>query len=63
MAGEQLVRVVLKGQTAEVGDILARKQGRIRDVRQGLDGLIYVAIDNAEGKPTPILRLEPVARR
>ena len=63
MAGEQLVRVVLKGQTAEVGDILARKQGRIRDVRQGLDGLIYLAIDNAEGKPTPILRLEPVARR
>ena len=63
MAGEQLVRVVLKGQTAEVGDILARKQGRIRDVRQGLDGLIYLAIDNADGKPTPILRLEPVARR
>ncbi len=63
MAGEQLVRIVLNGQKAEVGDILARKQGRIRDVRQGPDGFIYLAIDNAEGKPTPILRLEPVARR
>lgn len=63
MAGEQLVRLVLNGQKAEVGDILARKQGRIRDVRQGPDGFIYLAIDNAEGKPTPILRLEPVARR
>ncbi len=63
MAGEQLVRMVLTGQKAEVGDVLVRKQGRIRDVRQGRDGLIYLAIDDAQGKPTPILRLEPVARR
>lgn len=63
MAGEQLVRVTLNGQTAEVADILVRKQGRIRDVRQGLDGFIYLAIDDSQGKPTPIVRLEPVARR
>jgi aldose sugar dehydrogenase len=63
MAGEQLVRLTLNGQSAEVADILVRKQGRIRDVRQGLDGFIYLAIDNSQGQPTPIVRLEPVARR
>jgi glucose/arabinose dehydrogenase len=63
MAGEQLARLTLNGQTAEVADILVRKQGRIRDVRQGLDGFIYLAIDDSQGKPSPIVRLEPVARR
>ncbi len=63
MAGEQLVRLTLDGQKAEVADILVRHQGRIRDVRQGLDGFIYVSTESSEGKPTPILRLEPVARR
>ena len=63
MAGEQLARVTLDGQKAEVAELLVRHQGRIRDVRQGLDGLIYLAIDNRQGQPTPIVRLEPVARR
>jgi glucose/arabinose dehydrogenase len=30
--------------------------GRIRDIRQGPDGLIYIAIDDADSK---IVRLEP----
>ena len=34
--------------------------GRVRDVRQGPDGYIYVAIDgNERGDKTPIYRLEP----
>lgn len=34
--------------------------GRVRDVRQGLDGFIYVAIVGEErGDTTPIYRLEP----
>jgi hypothetical protein len=32
-------------------------------VRQGPDGFIYLAVDDQQGKPTPIVRLEPVARR
>ena len=36
--------------------------GRIRDVRQGLDGYIYLAIEDSDAKPTPIYRLEPVER-
>lgn len=62
LVGEQLVRVTLDGQRSEVADILVRRQGRIRDVRQGPDGFIYLAIDSREGKPTPILRLEPANR-
>jgi glucose/arabinose dehydrogenase len=62
MVGEQLVRLSIQGQTAEREEVLVRKQGRIRDVRQGTDGLIYLAIDSREGKATPILRLEPVPR-
>ena len=36
--------------------------GRVRDIRVGPDGYIYVAIDDRQGgRPTPIVRLEPVA--
>lgn len=63
MAGEQLVRLTTDGPRAEVVEVLARRQGRIRDVRQGPDGFIYLAIDHRQGGPTPIVRLEPVERR
>ena len=36
--------------------------GRVRDIRQGPDGFIYLAIDDDVGAPTPIVRLEPVGR-
>lgn len=62
LAGEQLARFTMDGQKAELAEVLARRQGRIRDVRQGPDGLVYLAIDNREGKPTAILRLEPVKK-
>ena len=42
---------------------LLRDIGRVRDVEQGPDGLIYLALDggtrDADGPPTAILRLEP----
>jgi glucose/arabinose dehydrogenase len=63
LAGQRLVRLTLDGDKAEVADILVRNQGRIRDVRQGPDGFIYLAIDDQQGTPTAIVRLEPVARR
>ena len=41
--------------------------GRIRDVRQGPDGLIYLAIDgearDIDGPATGIVRLVPAGRR
>jgi glucose/arabinose dehydrogenase len=38
---------------------LAQRMGRIRDVRQGLDGFIYLAVEDRQGAPTAIWRLEP----
>ena len=37
--------------------------GRIRDVRQGPDGFIYLVTEDEDGKPTPVVRLEPVEPR
>jgi glucose/arabinose dehydrogenase len=62
MAGQQLVRLTLEGQRVLSTEVLVPQRGRIRDVRQGPDGFIYLVTDDREGKPTPVLRIEPVAR-
>ncbi len=62
MAGQQLARLTLKGTSVVSQETLVPQMGRIRDVRQGLDGFIYLAIEDRDGKPTPVLRLEPVER-
>ena len=59
MAGQQLSRLTLNGGRVVNEETLVQQRGRIRDVRQGPDGLIYLVTDDREGKPTPILRLEP----
>lgn len=59
MVGERLVRLTMKGKEFDYEESLVRHMGRVRDVRQGPDGLIYLAIDGEGGKATPILRLEP----
>jgi glucose/arabinose dehydrogenase len=67
MSGQRLVRVRVDGQQVESEETLLQNMGRMRDVQQGRDGLIYVAIDanvrGIDGAPTPILRLVPVERR
>jgi len=66
LAGEQLVRLTIGGANSRsVTDVetMFRRQGRVRDVRQGPDGFIYLAIEDRQGGKTPIVRLEPVARR
>lgn len=62
LAGEQLARLTLNGQNVTSEETLVSGRGRIRDVRQGPDGYIYLAIDDRDGAYTPIVRLEPVAR-
>jgi glucose/arabinose dehydrogenase len=42
-------------------ETLVQRQGRIRDVRQGPDGYIYLAIESRTGGQTPIVRLEPAS--
>ncbi len=60
MAGQQLARLTVDGHKVVNQETLVRDQGRIRDVKQGPDGFIYLAIDGTVS--TPILRLEPVSR-
>ena len=61
LAGEQLARVHLDDDYRRVvlEETLAYDMGRIRDVRQGPDGFIYLAISDRQGGPSPIVRLEP----
>ncbi|HUG28236.1 MAG TPA: PQQ-dependent sugar dehydrogenase [Gemmatimonadales bacterium] len=62
MAGQQLARLTLDHQRVMNEETLAQGIGRIRDVRQGPDGFIYLAIDDRGGAPSALVRLEPVAR-
>ena len=57
LAGEHLARLTLDGEkvVAEERLLLDRKE-RIRDVRQGPDGYVYVITDERNGK---ILRVSP----
>ena len=58
-AYQQLVRVSLTEQVVIGREPLLVGEYRIRDVRVGPDGLVYLAIDNIFGQPSPIVRLEP----
>jgi glucose/arabinose dehydrogenase len=70
LAGEQLARLHMTSDYQEVitEETLAYGMGRIRDVRQGPDGYIYIAISDGNGagrgsfEETAIMRLEPVDR-
>ena len=66
MAGQQIARLtpsVDRPQGIEQGETLTYGIGRVRDVRQGPDGYIYLAIEDRAGAPTSVVRLEPVPRR
>jgi glucose/arabinose dehydrogenase len=58
--GQQLARLTVDGQEVTAEETLVRGKGRIRDVRQGPDGYIYLAIDGRGGGLTEVVRLEPV---
>jgi aldose sugar dehydrogenase len=59
LAGEQVARLTMDGQRVVNEETLVQQMGRIRDIRQGPDGLIYLAIDNRQDQTSPILRVEP----
>jgi glucose/arabinose dehydrogenase len=64
MVGQQVVRLTHDPKRGFTGrELLATDLGRIRDIKQGLDGYIYLVTDDRDGKPTPVLRLEPVERQ
>ncbi|MDA0280063.1 MAG: glucose/arabinose dehydrogenase [Pseudohongiellaceae bacterium] len=61
LAGEQLARLQLSDDYSSVvvEETLVYDIGRIRDVRQGLDGYIYLAVSDRNGEATSVVRLEP----
>lgn len=63
LAGQQLARISFEGHRAVSEEtLLEGVLGRIRDVRQGPDGGIYLALEGTDDEPlTRIVRLEPVA--
>jgi glucose/arabinose dehydrogenase len=63
MNGQQLVRLTMRGQRVASRETLVEQMGRLRDVRQGPDGLIYLVTDDRDGKPTPVFRMEPLGRQ
>ena len=63
MAGEQLARLEMDGLDVRLEETLATGLGRIRDVAQGPDGYLYLAVDDRDGGPTPIYRMVPAGAR
>ena len=59
LAGEQIARLVMDGRDVASEETLLQDFGRVRDIVQGPDGFIYVAIDRQDA---PIIRLEPTGR-
>lgn len=65
LRGEGIVRVVLDGRRVVEQERLATNYGRIRDVAEGPDGMLYFSTSNRDGRGTPttdddrILRLVP----
>jgi len=59
LAGQQIARLTMDGARVLSEETIVKDIGRIRDVRQGPDGFIYIAIDSRSGGTTPIVRLEP----
>ena len=57
LAGQMLVRLDLEGEKVTGEErLLQGLRDRIRDVRMGLDGALYLATDNSAGR---ILRVSP----
>ncbi|CAN5755579.1 PQQ-dependent sugar dehydrogenase [soil metagenome] len=59
LAGQVISRKVMDGTRVVSEERIFENRGRVRDIRQGPDGFIYVAIDDRGGAETAIVRLEP----
>ncbi len=59
LAGEVVARLEMEGDRVVLEEAVLYGMGRVRDVRQGHDGYIYVAIENRDGAPTAVYRMVP----
>ncbi|MDZ7779769.1 MAG: PQQ-dependent sugar dehydrogenase [Gemmatimonadota bacterium] len=63
LSGGYLARLDLDGTEIVREEVLLPDIGRVRAVREGPDGYLYVAVEGEDGARTPILRLEPADTR
>lgn len=59
LSGQRVDRVQIEDGRVFVSETVFHHMGRVRDVRQGPDGRIYVALEERGGGTTAIVRLEP----
>lgn len=59
LAGQALHRLVLEGEQVVAEEVLLRGENRIRDVRQGPDGAVWLLTDDPQGE---VLRVAPAGR-
>jgi len=62
LRGEQVALLEMSADEVVREETLAQGLGRVRDVRVGPDGLVYLALDHRDGGTRSIVRLEPVPR-
>lgn len=60
LSGEILYRFEMDGDVVVDHETLLNGIGRIREVSQGPDGYLYVALERRDGEPSRIVRLEPI---
>ena len=60
LAGERVDRLTIEDGRVVASETILRGMGRVRDVREGPDGFIYVALESRGDDETPVVRLEPV---
>ena len=60
LAGERIDRLTIEDGQVVASETILRGMGRVRDIREGPDGFIYVALEARGDGETPIVRLEPV---
>ena len=63
LAGQQIGRLTMEGHRVVREEAILQGMGRVRDVRESPDGYIYAAIEDRDGLPTSVVRLEPAGAR
>jgi len=62
LSGQRITLLELNGTEVVGEETLVRGIGRVRDVRIGPEGHVYIALDDRDGGESAIVRLEPAPR-